>query len=58
MPLGQDDTQEDPDKRVGEGQLWQFAAEPEQVRQFESQPGQEEPERKVPSGHELRQVKL
>ena len=58
MPLGQDDTQEEPESRGGERQLWQFSAEPEQVRQFESQAEQEDPERKVPSGQELRQVKL
>ena len=56
--MGQDDTQEEPESRVGERQLWQFSAEPEQVRQFESQAEQEDPERKVPSGQELRQVKL
>ena len=58
MPLGQEDTQEEPESRVGEGQLWQLAAELEQVKQFGSQAEQDDPERKVPSGHELRQVKL
>ena len=56
--MGQEDTQEEPESRVGEGQLWQLAAELEQVKQFGSQAEQDDPERKVPSGHELRQVKL
>ena len=59
MPAGHDATQVDPERRVAEEQEVQVVLVELQVRQIVlSQEEQEEPERKVPSGQVLRQVRL
>ena len=57
-PEGQDVTQEEPERRSAGPQERQLVALRLQVRQVELHDEQEDPERNVPSGQVLRQVRL